>query len=299
MPWSTSDPWNNEPFALDMQYCHHIDITNHCPQSCAYCTRGTRHIRRDQLFHMTLEQVEQALISYVGKPGDVGIIGGEPLVHPQFTEICKLIQKYFPRAWPGNGGATAGMCMTRIWSAGVPHGLWERYYPLIVETFGGLQINVHTPEKLSTCQHQPSTLAVGEVCDKKTADYLIDHCWVPKGWCSTVNNKGAFFCEMAAGIDAITDGPGGWPVEPGWWKRTQAEYKDQRDRYCHLCGLCLPQKREVMNSQREKFTPKLYQLYVDHKLPKMSEKDVEVVDLKMTAADVEEAKKNWTPWHYL
>ena len=296
--WSTSDPWCPDPFTIDGQYCHHIDITNKCPQACAYCSRGTRHIRPDQRFEMTLEQVETALKSYYGKRGDIGMIGGEPLLHTQFTEICALYRKYFPREWPGEGGADPGICRLRIWSAAVPHAKWSEYHDVIQETFSGLQINVHTPEKQRRCKHQPSTIAVGDVCDKETADKLIDACWVPRGWCSTVNHKGAFFCEVAAGLDTILDGPGGWPVEPGWWRRTQADCKDQRDRWCHLCGMCLPIERQIMCSPREKFTPALLQLYREHNLPNLSEECVEVVDLKMTAAEVEAAKPTWTPWNY-
>jgi translation initiation factor IF-1 len=285
-------------FSLALQYCCHIDITNRCPQACAYCTRGTRHIRPDQLFDMTLEQIERALQSYIGKPGDIGMIGGEPLLHPQFAEVCGLYRKYFPKQWRGEGGAESGVCRLRIWSAAVPVHKWHEYESIIKETFSGLQINVHTPEKLQQCKHQPSTLAVGEVCDKETADRLIDACWVPRGWCGTVNHKGAFFCEVAAGLDTILDGPGGWPVESGWWKRTQVECKDQRDRWCHLCGMCLPVVRDIQCAKKERFTPGLLQLYREHDLPRLSEQDVEVVELKMSAEEVEQAKIEWRPWDY-
>jgi hypothetical protein len=66
--------------------------------------------------------------------------------------------------------------------------------------------------------HQPLTLSIGEVVkSKETQEQLIDSCWAQKTWCPTVTTKGAFFCELAAGFDRMLDGPGGWPVEKGWW----------------------------------------------------------------------------------
>lgn len=193
-------------FTIDRQWCHLIDVTNHCPQQCCYCTRYEKHYRPDQLFHMTLEQVEQALQAYVGATACIGIIGGEPLVHPQFAEICRLCKRYFPQQ------------QLHLFTALVPRAKWDEHRPVIQATFGCVNANEHTPEKKARCKHQPTTLAVGEVCDKETADRLIDACWVPRAWCATVNHKGAFFCELAAAMDVLLDGPGGWPVEPGWWE---------------------------------------------------------------------------------
>jgi hypothetical protein len=235
---------------------------------------------------MTLEQIDQALRCYVGAPGKVGIIGGEPLVHPEFAEICRLARQYFPRD------------RLHLFTALVPRAKWDEHRQIAEETFGCINANEHTPQQRSCCKHQPTTLAVGEVCDQATADRLIDACWVPRAWCGTVNHKGAFFCELAAAMDVILDGPGGWPVEPGWWNRNQADCKEQRDRWCYLCGMCLPQQRQLMADEREKFTPGLLALYRSHGLMRLEDEHVDVVDLKMSAEEVEQAREGWFPWAY-
>ena len=279
-------PIDSPTFNLADQWCSPIDITNHCPQTCAYCTRYERHYRSDQLFHMSLEQIEQALKSYVGYPGYVGLIGGEPLVHPELHEICKLCQKYFPRG------------QLHFFTAGVPKAKWEEHQQILRETFATIDVNEHTPAAKLYCKHQPITMAVGEICEPDHADELIDACWVPRGWCKTINHKGAFLCELGAALDNLLDGPGGWAVEPGWWNRSQAECKDQRDRWCHLCGMCLPMKRRALTDNREKFTPKLAALFREHGLTRMGDEHIEIVDLKLTREQVNANRPGWEPWQY-
>ena len=55
---------------------------------------------------------------------------------------------------------------------------------------------------------------------------LRDKCWVQNEWSASITPKGAFFCEIAAALDMLFDGPGGWKIEPGWWRRTPEEFGD-------------------------------------------------------------------------
>ena len=103
-------------------------------------------------------------------------------------------------------------------------------------------------------------------------------------------------CEVAGSLDILLDGPGGWPVEPGWWQRTQTDCQDQIDRYCHLCGMCVPMDKEFLSVRKERFTPKLAELFKSHGLRNMGDESIEIVDLKLTRDQVAEARKTWTPW---
>ena len=48
-----------------------------------------------------------------------------------------------------------------------------------------------------------------------------DDCWVQKLWSATINDKGAYFCEVAGALDRLYfDGKHAWGVEQGWWQRT-------------------------------------------------------------------------------
>lgn len=44
-------------------WCVQIDVTNFCNQSCLYCSRYNRHLKKSQREHMPLEQFITALDS--------------------------------------------------------------------------------------------------------------------------------------------------------------------------------------------------------------------------------------------
>ena len=117
-----------------------------------------------------------------------------------------------------------------------------------------------------------------------------------KVWCPTIGPKGGFFCEVAYALDSILDGPGGYPIEPGWWKKTPAEFKDQVDRYCLHCGMAVPLKRERLNVSRETFSPGNLELFKKHNLPGIL--DVEIFDKILTVEEIEENRRGWDPGNY-
>ena len=266
-------------------YLCQIDITNACPGSCLYCDRYMRHIRKDQQFFMTVEEVETALDSLEDWPTQIGIIGGEPTIHPQFTDICKLIIKRGLRR------------KCHLFTMGGPG--YDKNLGLIKEAFFYIALNPHTKQKKEVCLVQPTTIAIQDVVED--AGYrakLIDECWVQRTWCPTIGKKGAFFCEIAYALDTILDGPGGYPAEPGWWKKTPEEFKDQVDRYCKYCGMPVPTKRESMNGKKEKISPGLFNLFKKHHLPCTSCECVTLFEDKLSIEQMEETKKTWDPGNY-
>ena len=68
-----------------------IEVTNACNIGCANCTRLVGHHRKT--YFMDLDFIEKAIDSLKGFKGGIGIMGGEPTLHPQFEEICKLLQR--------------------------------------------------------------------------------------------------------------------------------------------------------------------------------------------------------------
>ena len=69
----------------------HIDVTNACHLRCANCTRHLGHHQKP--YFMDLDFVEKALDSMEGFPGKVGLMGGEPFMHPKIKEIIELFGK--------------------------------------------------------------------------------------------------------------------------------------------------------------------------------------------------------------
>jgi hypothetical protein len=177
-----------------------IDITNACHLRCAHCTRAVPHIKKP--FFADLEFVEKALQSLKGWRRGVGCMGGEPTMHPQFVEICALYRKYFPKSQRG------------LFTAGGK--FYEKHKDLIDDTFGIILFNNHETAGV----HQPIFVASEDVIkDETLRNELIDKCWIQTLWSPSITPRGAFFCEVAGTIDNLFDGPGGFAVEPGWWKQ--------------------------------------------------------------------------------
>lgn len=185
---------------------------------------------------MSLEQFKRVVDSLQGYTSMVGVIGGEPLLVPWAAEQFAYLRSKFPREQLG------------LWSV-FPHG--EKYVKLresICETFGNILLNDHTRPDI---MHAPILVASGEHFDNLDDLYVAaDACWVANRWSPSVTNKGAFFCEVAGELDQLFDGPGGWEVKPGWWKKTPKDYTEQIERWCVKCGGCMPLARR--SSQDEK-----------------------------------------------
>jgi hypothetical protein len=234
---------------------------------------------------MSLETFIQAMESLQEWPGLVGIIGGEPLIHPHFEEICRILSKYFSKERTG------------LWTSGGPS--FEKRKPLITNTFNFLAYNEHNPMQLETCKHQPLTMAIKDVVpDQEMRRKLIDDCWVQRTWCPTIGNKGAFFCEVAYAIDTLIDGPGGYPIEPGWWKKTPDQFQDQVDRYCDLCGMAIPYKRELIKNKVEKVSPTILNMFRSLNLPNMEDDKVELINDQLTNDQIKENAQTWYPGNY-
>lgn len=209
-----------------------IEVTNACHLDCGNCTRFCGHHRKPYM--MDLETVEKALTSLQGFPKMVGIMGGEPLLHPKFAEICELALSKFPRAQLG------------LWTS-FPKGK-EKYAEQIAKTFGNIFLNDHTRNDVF---HAPILIGMQEITANPRAMWTpIDHCWVQNCWSASINPKGAWFCEIAASMSMLFgDGDElAWPVEPGWWWRTPKDFREQMEHFCPRCGMAAPlQRRPSIN----------------------------------------------------
>lgn len=202
-----------------------IDIAvGACHLSCANCTRFIGHHRKPAF--MSLDMIATAIDSLDGFPGRVGIMGGEPALHPQFRDVLALVRKKIP-----------DKSRREFWTSGWK---WKKYREDILETFDRDKI-AYNDHSQTTGRHAPLLVAIEEVVeDPELRKILIDNCPFQARWSASITPKGAFFCEIAAAQDWLFDGPGGYPVEPGWWKKTQPEFQDQVDRYCGKCSGALP-----------------------------------------------------------
>lgn len=242
-----------------------IELTSACVLKCSNCTRfsGTH----QHPFFLSDEEFRAAIDSLVGYSQQphamVGFMGGDPILHPKFVEFCKYASSKIAREKLG------------LWSTFPDAPKYRAYAPVICETFGNILLNDHSRDDIL---HAPVLMASEEYfrkeceeCDGTGTDELhdaecltcngqgtvtddlnlfaaVEHCWIQESWSASINPKGAWFCEVAAALSDLFDGPEGWRVEPDWWKRTPKDFAAQMDWACRKCGAALPIER-TRNSQ--------------------------------------------------
>ena len=219
------------------QWCVLIDVTNVCNRACSNCTRMVGH---GPTFSMELDQFSEALEAVKDFPEEsppskapdfklIGIIGGEPLMHPQFPELLEIMREKIPNK--KHRGLWTGLN-------------WERtkHADIIRKTFisRGVHNNRHD---LQASRHSPVLVAIKDVIANPTKRAaIINDCWLQSKWCGTITPKGHFFCEVAGVFDWVFDGPGGLPIESKCWKRPIRDFQSQIERWCPQCGIALQLK---------------------------------------------------------
>jgi hypothetical protein len=139
------------------------------------------------------------------------------------------------------------------------------------------------------------------VPDEKTRADLVRNCWVQKLWSPAINPKGAFFCEMAAVFDLLFDGPGGYPVEPDWWKKTPEDFQDQVDRYCKMCSAPLPFPKVKNNSEIEYVSQGNASRLMEANSPWALKRKLSIVSDQYSREDLIRVmrERGYNPWEYL
>jgi hypothetical protein len=273
-----------------------IDITNACTKRCSNCTRFCGNHRKP--FMMDFETFKKAVDSMEGFPGIVGVMGGEPTLHPEFEKFAEYFASKF-----GKGGVleNAREPVTDFNAHIVRdvfdidnsnrRGLWsimgKRYYEhyeLIQETFGYQAINDHVSES----EHAALLISRKElgIPDDEWIK-MRDDCWIQNRWSASIHPKGAFFCEVAAALDATFDGPGGWPIEKGWWKRKPEDFKEQLQ-WCEMCAACLKVPSRNANAEIDDVSPAAYEKLVAIRSPKIKQKLINIVPVANPAGGTQD-----------
>jgi hypothetical protein len=217
-----------------------IEITNHCHNKCSNCTRLVGHHAKP--YFMELGFFKRCVDSMAASgesdplrwPGLVGFLGGEPLLHPQFEELCLYAASRFPKQQLG------------LWTC-LPDG-FQRYRETICNTFEHIFINDHSRQDVL---HTPILINPKSTpLEPWVVDVLQDKCWIQNSWSATMNPRGAFFCEVAGALSMLLQEGHGWKIEPGWWRKAPKHFTAQMNRYCAVCGAAIPMhKRESVDGR--------------------------------------------------
>jgi hypothetical protein len=196
-----------------------IEVTNACIYRCANCTRLVGHHKKPYM--MDLDYFKAAVEGIAKTPTMIGVMGGEPLLHPKFKEICRYLQKKFPPEKLG------------LWSTLDKR--FKKYAPIIADTFGAILPNNHTHGQIF---HAPIMLRSKEALGNRYIN-AVESCWIQNSWSASINPQGAYFCEVAAAIDIILKTKTAFDIHTPWWRKKPSAYLKQVKALCSKCGVCL------------------------------------------------------------
>lgn len=226
-----------------------IQITRACDQSCFHCTQGSNLAGKPVM--MTPEQFEHACDSLEGYPHVVGIFGGNPAMHPQFDEICRIFRSKFPfeqrGLWCNNPLGKGAICAETFnprhsnLNVHLDDSAYKDFYdtwPASRPYLKGLQENSrHGSPFVSRSDIGLSEEEINE----GTATCEVNQFWsaligVVKG-----ETKG-FVCELMYTFAVLHEKDPDWPdigmaIEPGWWRRPMVDFADQVRATCKHCGM--------------------------------------------------------------
>lgn len=253
-----------------------IDITNACIHNCSNCTRMCGH--HETPFFMDWETFKRAVDSLEGFEGCIGVMGGEPTLHPEFERFSrylaskyskkednylieptsdfistlKLEERNRTKTYQSKAGINTRVKGPGLWSSVSFN--YHKHYELIQDIFSYQCVNDH----MTPCYHQPVLIARKDlgIADDQWYE-LRAKCWVQNRWSASITPKGCFFCEIAGALDMLFDGPGGWPIEEDWWKISPENFGGQLE-WCEICGMALDTFSRNANDEIDDLSDTLY-----------------------------------------
>lgn len=265
-----------------------IELTNACPHNCSNCTRMCGHHKKP--FFMSWDIFKQAVLSLEGFQGMAGIMGGEPTLHPEFEKFTRYLVDNFGSKEPIIRGRKPITDFSKYCSQELltpvknGRGLWSsvgknyyKHFEVIQESFHYQVLNEHH----HSGTHQAVLVSRKDAgISNKQWPEIRDACWLQNNWSASITPKGAFFCEVAAAMDMLFDGPGGWPIEKGWWRRTPNEFGEQL-KWCEYCGFAFKGPLSEAREEYDDVSPSLYKMLKKIDSPKLKRGEIKLFEGKV------------------
>ncbi len=261
-----------------------IEITNACELACRHCTRHVGHHKNS--FFMEPAFFEKAVKSVLESPCRIGIMGGSPTLHPKFSEILAIYRDLVP------------LERRELW---VTDFKWGEYREEMKKTFLAKRIHVNNHVSYDG-KHAPLLVSIDDVVDdEELKQQLIENCPYQSHWSASITPKGGFFCEIAASLDSLFDGPGGYDIsDTRWWDRTPDQFQDQVKEYCGMCSGAIPQPplpvtndgRGGRDENKDLMTDSMFKKLCAIGSQKVLKGNYEIWDKKITREDIPEEVRN-------
>ena len=226
-----------------------IHLTRVCDLACTNCTQGSQ--LSGKMGYMTTDQFRTACESLVGYFGIVGIFGGNPVLAPNFEEICEVMRELIPfehrgiwtNALHGKGKiARETFCP---WHSNLNVHCSEEAYDEMLRDWPESRPFVKGLEEDS--RHSPPFVAMQDMEDMTDAERwsLIGNCDVNQRWSALIGifrgELRGYFCELAAAQAMLHQYEPDYPdlghaVVPGWWNKGIESFEAQIRYHCFACG---------------------------------------------------------------
>ena len=99
-------------------------------------------------------------------------------------------------------------------------------------------------------------------------------------------------------LDILFDGPGGWPIEDGWWNKTPEQFQDQVKRYCPMCSASIPLEILSDHADFDYVSKGNAKKLEEIQSPKFLKSAFKIYDKKYTLDDYKANYKTWAPGRY-
>ncbi len=231
-----------------------IHITRACDKACFGCTQGSNLAGRTEF--ISPEHFEAAVLSLRDYFGVVGIFGGNPALHPQFSSLCEILRRHIPYEQRGlwcNHPVGKGKIMQETFNPAVSN-LNVHLDRAAYDEFKRDWPECHPVGLERDSRHNPVHLAMRDIiADEGQRWELISRCDINQHWSAMIGvfrgQLRAWFCEVAGAQSILHQDDPDYPdtgIDPTllffglpWWKLGMSAFASQVRKHCHECGVPL------------------------------------------------------------
>lgn len=238
-----------------------IHITRVCNLSCVSCTQGSNLGGKPVI--MSLINFEKAVKTLKNYFGVVGIFGGNPCMHPEFTTICDILMDNIPKErrglWSNNLMGHGKVCR-EVFNPNVSNlnvHMDRDAYNEMIKTWP----ECNPIGLMADSRHSPPFVAMDDIEGLNENDKvrLINNCDINQLWsamiCQINDKPYAYFCELAGAQAMLHNDPvTGLDLSYSnqhnsdyreWWKLPINKFNSQIIRHCFSCGVPLRGKGDL------------------------------------------------------